>query len=218
MLDRTLFIDIETAPEKEHFEELSEAKQELWRKFKDRDGEMAYEELVDSYKEAGLKAEFGRIVCISVGVWQGDSIRTKSYVGSERDILTSLFSTLESYNVKRHFLCGHNIKEFDVPFVLRRALVHRITPPDFLVMHGKKPWELKHFYDTMEHWGQGVWKYRVSLALLCEIFNVPSPKSDIDGSQVGAAFYRGEIDRIARYCEADVTATIRLTQKLNHGD
>lgn len=87
-------------------------------------------------------------------------------------------------------LCGHNIKEFDVPYVCRRALVNGISLPTILNVQGKKPWETQ-FIDTMAMWKFGDYKKYTKLSLLCEIFGIPTPKDDITGADV-TRVYREE--------------------------
>ena len=129
-----------------------------------------------------------------------------TFQGEEADLLKE-FSSLLSKHSSWH-LCGHNAKKFDFPYISKRMLVHHIPLPPQLSTQGMKPWEVPH-HDTMEMWKFGSW-YSSSLELLCAVFGIPSPKGDIDGSQVGTVFYQGEIDRIVRYCENDVVALIQL--------
>jgi hypothetical protein len=98
-------------------------------------------------------------------------------------------------------LCGHNAKEFDIPFLARRMIINQIALPDKLNLFGKKPWEIPHL-DTLELWKFGDYKHYTSLKLMCKVLGIPSPKGDIDGSQVGHVFYVDkDIDRIVAYCE-----------------
>ena len=111
-------------------------------------------------------------------------------------------------------LCGHNIKEFDVPYICRRLLIHQMPAPKMFDIAGKKPWETKHLLDTLELWKFGDNKNYTSIKLLTAVFDIPSPKDDIDGSQVGRVFYEeGDVERIARYCEKDVVAVMQLILK-----
>jgi uncharacterized protein YprB with RNaseH-like and TPR domain len=111
-------------------------------------------------------------------------------------------------------MCGHNVKEFDFPFIARRMLIHGIKIPDKLNLMGKKPWEVPHL-DTLELWKFGDYKHFTSLKLLTKVLGVPSPKDDIDGSEVAKVFYKDkDIDRIATYCEKDVIAVAQIILKL----
>lgn len=143
------------------------------------------------------------------------SFRVKSFAGDdEAQILNDFFDLLNShYNQKYHRLCGHNIKEFDIPYICRRAMVNNIALPDIIDTAGKKPWEVNHL-DTLEYWKFGDRKNFTSLDLLCRINNIQTPKDDISGEQV-AGVYRNDKDlaRIQTYCEKDVVATARLYLK-----
>jgi DNA polymerase elongation subunit (family B) len=231
-LGKILFIDIETVRLTATFTELSPALQELWQ----RKARTLYpqipeevwteEQLEHNFREkASVYAEFGKIICISMGFAYKEKetntyrIRLKSFCqASEREILTSFCALLERHyaNPLHSALCGHNIKEFDIPFICRRLLIQGIPLPEILKVSGKKPWDLQHLIDTMEMWKFGDWKSYTSLKLLTAIFDIPSPKDDIDGSQVGKVYWEAQdILRIARYCEKDVLATIQVYQRLN---
>jgi predicted PolB exonuclease-like 3'-5' exonuclease len=172
---------------------------------------------------AGIFAEFGKIVCISVGVVYRDKeskelrVRLKSFADEdEKQLLSKFAQLLNQYytNLNRQYLCGHNIKEFDVPYICRRMVIHQLELPAMLDVTGKKPWETKHLLDTMELWKFGDRKSFTSLKLLAAALGFPSPKDDIDGSQVGRVFWEEkDLDRIAHYCEKDVLATVQLLRR-----
>ena len=221
-LENILFLDIETVPENENFNELSDAKKELWAlktKYQ-RKEEFSAEEF---YDRAGIWAEFGKIVCISVGhfVFQGDlrKFRVTSFFGDEVTLLKDFKNLLNThYNDARHLLCGHNGKEFDFPYIARRMIIHNISLPHKLNLFGKKPWEIPHL-DTMELWKFGDFKNFTSLKLLTNILGIPSPKDDIDGSEVRDVFYNEkEIDRIVTYCEKDTIAVAQIFLRLRGDD
>ena len=215
-IDDILFFDIETVPQEKSFEEVSEPMQELWDK-KSRYFRKEDETPADVYQRAGIYAEFGKIVCISVGfirlVDEIKTFRVKSYAGEDEKALLTDFAAMLTRSKQRH-LCGNNIKEFDVPFVARRMLINGIKLPEMLNIAGKKPWEV-NFIDTLDLWKFGDYKHYTSLNLLTNIFGIPSPKDDIDGSEVARVFYEDkDIDRIAVYCEKDVLATTQLFLRL----
>ena len=171
-----------------------------------------------SYKEkAGLFAEFNRVVCVSTGYirWSNDGKavgRTKSFYGAdEKAILSEIASLLSSSKLVGYTLCGHNIKGFDIPVLARRMLINQVLPlPKILQVYDKKPWEIP-FKDTMELWRFGDFKNYTKLVLLAKLFDIPSPKMDMDGSHVGDLYWSGDnYEKIARYCEADVRATMNL--------
>lgn len=215
-LENVLFLDIETVPGEAAFESLDADWQNLWEEkskfFRERDGLT----LEDSYERAGVYAEFGKVICISVGFLRqvkGERVyRTTSFFGKDEQKLLSDFANLlnNHYGERKHLLCGHNIKEFDVPFIARRMLVNGVHLPEVINIAGKKPWEVAHI-DTMELWKFGDYKHYTSLKLLAKLFNIPTPKDDIDGSQVASVFYEeDDLDRIETYCRKDVLATVQL--------
>ncbi len=210
--DRILFLDIETVPQYASFDDVPERFQQLWAKKSlslSRDGSIEPDEL---YQRAGIYAEFGKIICISVGFITGDELRLKSFYGDdEKALLADFIQLLDNhYNSPQHFLCGHNGKEFDFPYLCRRILIHGLTLPYLLDTAGKKPWEVTHI-DTMELWKFGDYKNYTSLDLLTAIFDIPTPKDDIDGSQVRIVYYEeDDLERIMEYCQKDVTATVQL--------
>lgn len=194
---KELFIDIETAPLYEGLEGYPKVlREKLVQKYPE-----------DGYSMAGLHAEFGQIVCISVGYMEGEQVHTKSLVGSEQTILIDLGIMMK----RQYKIVGHNILDFDLPFIQRRYVINDLKVPQSIQTSGKKPWDLEAMIgDTMVMWSGTQWKYRVSLNVLCELLGVKSPKGDMDGSKVGEAFYNGEIDRIVKYCEGDVVATAKV--------
>lgn len=215
-IEKILFLDIETVPNTDSFENLSEDMQMLWDKKSStfRTEEQTAEEV---YQRAGIYAEFGRIVCISVGYIKVDAegIKTfysKSFAGEDECLILSEFSKLieKNYSSADKFICGHNIKEFDMPYIARRMLINGLPLPSILDIAGKKPWEVS-FLDTLELWKFGDYKNYTSLNLLTHIFGIPTPKDDIDGSQVASVFYNEhDINRISVYCEKDILATAQV--------
>jgi hypothetical protein len=213
-LSDILFLDIETVPESENFQDLPEEKRLLWEAktaYQRKEGQSAKE----FYSRAGIWAEFGKIVCISVGYFmfqdEGKCFRTTTFYGKEKQLLSEFKILLEKhFNSKDKLLCAHNGKEFDFPFIARRMVIQQIQLPPKLNLFGKKPWEVAHL-DTLELWKFGDYKHYTSLKLLTSILNIPSPKSDIDGSQVRNVFYEdSDIYRINSYCERDVVAIAQI--------
>ncbi len=212
-LENILFIDIETAPVQYKYTALSATEKELW------DKKMFYAKDTtpeQQYSKAGIYAEFAKVVCIGLGFIAEGKFRTKAIAGKDEKEILMEFSTLLSqhFNTKEHFLCAHNGKEFDYPFICRRLLVNGIALPKLLQIQGFKPWEVKHL-DTMEMWRFGDIKNFTSLNLLAHIFGIPSPKDDIDGSQIAKVFYEDDnIQRIKTYCLKDVITLVRIYQCL----
>jgi len=220
--ENILFLDIETVPEVENFEDLPKDKQELFslKTQYQRKEEITPEEF---YDRAGIWAEFGKIVCISVGYFTNfNSAKrifrvTSFFEDDEVVVLTKFKNLLEShFNKSQHLLCGHNGKEFDFPFIARRMIIHNIALPDKLNLFGKKPWEIAHL-DTMELWKFGDYKHFTSLKLLTSILGIPTPKDDIDGSEVAEVYYKEKnIKRIATYCEKDTIAVAQVLLRFNN--
>lgn len=221
-LENILFLDIETVPEEENFGLLDEEKKELFglKTQYQRKEDYTPEEF---YDRAGIWAEFGKIACISVGyfTFRGDvrHFRVTSFYGEEKKILQD-FSTLLNthFNQPQHIMCGHNAKEFDFPFIARRMIINQVQIPNKLNLFGKKPWEVPHL-DTLEMWKFGDFKHYTSLKLLTKVLNIPSPKDDISGSEVGHVYYvEKDIDRIIIYCEKDVIAVAQIMLRLRRED
>ena len=213
-LNDILFLDIETVPLHEQYSELSAETQMLWEEKTryQRKEEFSAEEF---YDRAGIWAEFGKIVCISVGYFsfrhQQRTFRVTSFTGEEKNLLED-FSRLvnEHFSRPNKLFCAHNGKEFDFPYISRRMIINGIEIPQKLQLFGKKPWEIPHL-DTMEMWKFGDYKHYTSLKLLAHILGIPSPKDDIDGSEVRNVFYNeGDIDRIATYCEKDTITVAQI--------
>ncbi len=217
-LENILFLDIETVPEKENFTELDATKQNLWehKSQYQRKEEVTAETF---YERAGIWAEFGKIICISVGFFtqkgSEKQFRVTSYFGDEIRILKDFKSLLEThFNQSKHVLCAHNGKEFDFPYLARRMLINSIKLPNKLNLFGKKPWEVPHL-DTLELWKFGDYKTYTSLKLLTNVLGIPSPKDDIDGSEVYRVYYKDKnIDRIITYCEKDTIAVAQIFLRL----
>lgn len=221
-LKHLVFLDIETVSGSPNFESLEPDMQTLWEKkstFLRRDEEVSLSELY--FDRAAIYSEFGKIICISIGILYHDkedqlNIRIKAIrFENEKELLEEFVALLhDKMDENKIQLCGHNAKEFDFPYICRRMLINGVTLPPYLQLSGKKPWEIKHL-DTMEMWKFGDYKSFTSLALLTAVFNIPSPKDDIDGSDVNRVYYREEgLERIAEYCNRDVLATAQVYLKI----
>ncbi|WP_136468165.1 3'-5' exonuclease [Flagellimonas onchidii] len=219
-LENILFLDIETVPQKPDFDQLDETAQLLWEQKSQyqRKDEITAEEF---YERAGIWAEFGKVICISVGyfTFKGDTrnFRVTSFSGEEKELLTAFKQLLqEHFSLAKHLLCAHNGKEFDFPYIARRMIINGINLPYKLDLFGKKPWEVPHL-DTMELWKFGDYKHYTSLKLLSHVLGIPSPKEDMDGSMVKDVFYKdNDLDRIVTYCELDVVTTAQVFLKLRN--
>ena len=219
-----LILDIETVSLKPGFSQLPDHLQKHWERkagFIRNEGELPVDELF--FERAGIYAEFGKVIVISVGFYNelesGEiELRVKSYADDdEKNLLTTFKSFLDSkFDQQILRLCAHNGKEFDFPYLSRRMLINGIKLPTALDLSGKKPWEINHL-DTLEMWKFGDRKSFTSLDLLTTIFDIPSSKTDIDGSKVNQIYYQEEngLDRIKEYCSGDVIATAQLYLRLN---
>lgn len=224
-LSNILFVDIECVPQEASFFDLDDDLKSLWEKKWGRllqsssiDDETTMDDLYDN--RSWIFAEFGKIIVISVWYfarnenWTSE-FRLKSFYGDdERLLLQDFFDLLNNhYSKSFHQLCGHNVKEFDVPYICRRATVHGLELPNIIDSQGKKPWEVNHI-DTLELWKFWDRKNFISLDLLCRVLSVQTPKTDISGEQV-ARVYRDDKDlaRIKQYCERDVVAVAEVLLK-----
>jgi 3'-5' exonuclease len=230
-LQEIIFLDIETVPAFRTIEEMPEDLRTIWiesfgskksRKnpSKDPDPEVKEEKKDDcsyNYNEAGLYAEFGKIICISLGRFEGGTDDSHLKVHSlsahnEKEILVQLSTIFEKYPAFK--LCAHNGKGFDFPFLGRRFILNHLQLPLQLNILGKKPWEIPHL-DTMELWSFGSRQSNVKLKLLCAAFGLPCPKDDIDGSMVRTVYYeQNDLPRIVRYCEKDVVSLAMVYKKI----
>lgn len=227
-LSRIMFLDIETVPQTPDITGLTEELAHLW----DDKFAMIHKRMPEKYAQettaaeafvnsAGIYAEFGKIVCISVGFIHLQEnemhFRTKSFAShNERQLLRDFTQMLARFcQTKEHTLCGHNIKEFDIPYICRRMLINGLELPPIFRIAGKKPWEIC-FIDTLELWKFGDYKNYTSLKLLTAVFGIPTPKDDIDGSQVAQVYYKeNDLARISTYCQKDVVATAQVFLRMN---
>lgn len=214
-LNRVLFLDIETVPQFPSYKKLKKDWKELWdRKAQVLGLDPDNQEL--GYQRAGIYAEFGKIICISLGAirfQKGKRVfRIKSIYGDDEHELLLNFCNLmkEQFSNGDTLLCAHNGKEFDFPYLARRILINGLALPELLDIAGRKPWEIQHL-DTMHLWKFGDYKSYTSLALLCQLFDIPSPKEDMAGGDVSTVYYQDEdLERIVRYCESDVLSVAQL--------
>jgi 3'-5' exonuclease len=214
-VEDVLFLDIETVPGTSSYNLLDPLMQVLWDK-KSKQFRSAEQTSGDVYERAGIYSEFGKIICISVGMIKEKNpfhFRLKSFYGDDEKSLLSDFSAMLSKFSKTNkeaLLCAHNGKEFDYPYIARRMIINGLIIPDILDNAGKKPWEIK-LLDTMDLWKFGDYKNYTSLDLLTSILGIPSPKDDIDGSMVAGVYYgEKDLERIVRYCEKDVLAIAQV--------
>ncbi len=208
-VEKILFLDIETVPVVYKYDSLEEGTKDLWNKKWQYNKDITPEQ---QYAKAGIYAEFAKVVCIGLGYYHQNKFRVKTIASAnEKEILEQFAELLQQhFNTDLHFLCAHNGKEFDFPFLCRRFLINNLVLPKLLQLQGKKPWEVKHI-DTMELWKFGDVKNFSSLNLLAHVFEIPSPKDDMDGSMVSKTFYEeNDLPRIEKYCMKDVITLTRV--------
>jgi 3'-5' exonuclease len=215
-----IFLDIETVPQYPDYYSAPKEWQELWNKKAEKLAANEEDDPVTLYGKAGIYSEFGKIICISVAYVKNEKLYVKSFYSEndEKQLLTE-FAEMVNTNFERNpqiLLCAHNGKEFDFPYISRRMVIHQVPLPEVLKTQEKKPWEIKNI-DTMELWKFGDFKNYTSLNLLAYIFNIPSPKDDIDGSMVYETFYVEKgLERIVKYCEKDVITVAQLLRAYNY--
>lgn len=222
--ENILFLDIETVPVVQSFDELTETYKELWNNKMKYFQEKEDKTPAELYEKAGIYAEFGKIICISVGIIsyknENKFFRIKSFCGDDEQKILSGFIDLlnKSFNYEKHFLCAHNGKEFDFPYIARKILLNQLKLPRLLDIAGKKPWEVK-LLDTLELWKFGDYKHYTSLDLLTNIFDISTPKDDIKGSDVARVYWEEkDIQRIVDYCQKDVLAVAQLLMRYKGED
>jgi 3'-5' exonuclease len=216
-----LFIDIETVASTDDYASMDERLKVQWSRkanFFRRDANLTDEQLF--HERAGIHAEFGKIVCVAVGKYldheSGElGLKTKVYCDdNEADLLVNFKQMVEKFDAANLRFCAHNGKEFDYPYLCRRMLINSIPLPAVLNLSGKRAWEVPHL-DTMELWKFGDFKHYTSLDLLAALFQVPSSKTDMDGSQVNYVYHHDkDLEKIAEYCRADVIVLAQLFLKL----
>lgn len=218
-----LFIDIETVPAVENYQQLTDEWKDLWNHkagmlLRNREAETPE----SVYDRAGIYAEFGKIVCISCGCLQGAGSDRKLIIKSfysddERRLLLDFADMLKKWsNDPSKALCAHNGKEFDYPFICRRMIINGVSIPEALQISGRKPWELTRLLDTMEMWKFGDYKSYTQLRLLAHVLGIPSPKDDIDGSMVADVYWKERnLERIATYCQKDVITLAQVLLRMH---
>jgi uncharacterized protein YprB with RNaseH-like and TPR domain len=218
-----LFLDIETVPQYADYHSLPKDWKELWDikggyLIRSKDTETTE----SIYPRAGIYAEFGKIICIGCGFISGEgenkSITIKSFYGdNEKLVLAEFCDMLNKWSAKEQkWLCAHNGKEFDFPYLCRRLIINQIPIPSILNVSGKKPWEVNH-YDTMELWKFGDYKSFTSLNLLAHTLGVPTSKDDIDGSMVWSVYWNDkDLNRIVTYCQKDVVTMAQIFLRMNN--
>ncbi|MDB5231987.1 MAG: 3-5 exonuclease [Chitinophagaceae bacterium] len=211
---RLLLLDIETVPIVPRLNDLPDVTRSLWSA---RISKTMPENTdpADAWRSrAGIMAEFAKIICISTGYFYKDDsgntcLRLKNLLSDDEPLLLQQFCELVTkYQAVNHsfLFAGHNIKEFDIPFLCRRMMINFMQLPACMQINGAKPWEV-NMLDTLQWWKFGDYKNYISLNLLAHVLGVPSPKTDMDGSMVQDVYYVDkDLERISAYCQKDVEA------------
>jgi predicted PolB exonuclease-like 3'-5' exonuclease len=226
-LTKILFLDIETVGIEKDYDTCVEKRPEIAKQF---DKYMDWfikrfpEDVTDidpkNYmfsRRAALVPEFAKIVCISVAfVMDNGTIKKQTFSGDdEKQVLKEAQSTLNKCGKLDFFLCGHNLKNFDIPMMAKRMIINNLLPPSILPSYDTKPWEIKAI-DTKEVWQYGAYTAIGSLDLMCTSLEVPSPKEgDVTGDKVHDCYWNKDmLPEISAYCERDVLVLIDVIKKL----
>ena len=223
-LRNLLFLDIETVSGEKNYADLSPRFQELWKhKHSQLNTDSAISIESSYFDRAAIYAEFGKIICIGLGfvMYNEDNelcIKIKVIADKDEKVVLNEFRHIlvEKFKGKTPYLCAHNGKEFDFPYICRRMLINQISIPEVLNIQDKKPWEVKH-YDTLELWKFGDRKAYTSLELLAAVFDIETSKSDLDGSKVNEFYYlKNQLVQIALYCGKDVAVLVQVFLAIHH--
>jgi hypothetical protein len=213
-----LVLDIETVPGVPHYQKLTDEWKQLWFDKVSKTMPENFSPEESYFEKAAILAEFGRVICISTGFFyrgtKGETcFKLKSLAGDDEHKLLRDFIELAGRFIEKRgkfAFCGHNIKEFDIPYLCRRMLIQQVALPDYLQLSGMKPWET-NLLDTMQLWKFGDFKNYVSLKLLSAVLDIPTPKDDMDGSMVRSVYYEeNDLPRITAYCQKDVVAVANI--------
>jgi predicted PolB exonuclease-like 3'-5' exonuclease len=168
-------------------------------------------------RRSALVPEFAKIVCVSVSfVTDKGEIKSQTFSGDdEKQVLLDSQTLLERCGKLGFYLCGHNLKNFDIPMLAKRMVINGLLPPSILPSYDTKPWEIKAI-DTKEIWQFGSYTSIGSLDLMCTCMDIPSPKEgEITGEKVHDAYWiDGKLKEIAEYCERDVKVLVDVIKKL----
>lgn len=235
-----MFLDCETIPRWMDYNSMPANFQELYlKRFESKlpedidNADALNYHIAEHYdKNAGLYAEYNQIICVVLGYMKADKLIIKRFISDKEGLLLEkvwevlMSSAIMEKNAKTGTLylrsdsrlVAHNGMEFDFPMLFRRMLANGILIPPILNSIGKKPWEMQ-LDDTMKIWSGTAWNYKVSLDLLCALFNIKSPKQEITGADIGRIWYETKkenspaaetklFEDIGSYCERDVVALV----------
>ena len=227
-LTKILFLDIETVGIEKDYDTCLEKRPELAKQFdkyydwflkrfpEDKEIEVNQKNHVFATRTA-LVPEFAKIVCVSVAfVMENGEIKKQSFSGdNEHDLLMEVRTLLDRCSKLDFYLCGHNLKNFDIPMLAKRMIINGIRPSKMLPSYDTKPWEIKAI-DTKDIWQYGAYSAIGSLDLMCACLDIPTPKDGpINGGMVHEAYWSGgRLPEIVEYCEKDVDVLINAILQL----
>jgi len=213
------YFDIEVAGQYKDFETFNRMDQRgaiLFRKkYEKMNWIDKYTSVDDAYIDnAGIIPTYGKIVCISFGYLDNNGIeRISSFYGDdEKDIVNKFNQLLKKIEKKSFNLCGFRVAYFDIPWLLHKLNKYGIKPADIIVTHNKKPWEMR-ITDMSDHW-RGKFAWAFSFDEMVYELGLESPKDNMNGSEVHTYYWEGKVDEIKTYCEKDVMACIKVSQKI----
>lgn len=219
-----LFLDIETVRLKNEFADLNDdfkASFEYKTRYaREATEKFNIEDIEELWREKSpLWSEFAKIVCITLGyISSDDKLKLRSYAShNEKEMLTDFVRDLTLFynNNPKIKLVGHAVTGFDIPTIMRRCIVNQVEMNPLIDCSNKKPWEVPTI-DTLTAWKASGY-YSASLINVATALGVPSSKSDIDGSQVSDVYWKdNDLERIVRYCEADVLCTANVARVLRY--
>ena len=213
-LSKLLFFDIETCGRYRNFEDLEREDPTLAEAWKSKATRMGAADPVSFYREkVALFPEYGRIACLSYGVHREGVTQIRSVTAeNEQELMKKLYALFLKATNSDLIPTGWNIKNFDIPWLQRKFLMHGMEIPACVASFNRKPWEV-NILDLKELW-KGFSNLEVNFEEAVLSMGINTPKSDIDGSKVHSCYWAGEHDRIATYCEKDVQAMIELGIKI----
>jgi predicted PolB exonuclease-like 3'-5' exonuclease len=230
-ITKILFLDIETVgccPDFEVCQNLNESIADQFSKYFDwflkrfpednmiGESEMEWKNEVFK-KRAALVPEFAKIVCVSMAfVMDKGEIKKQTFSGDdEKELLLQVRNLLDRCQKLDFYLCGHNLKNFDIPMLAKRMIINGIMPSKLLPSYDTKPWEVKAI-DTKEIWQYGAYSSIGSLDLMCTCLDIPTPKDgEVTGDKVHTAYWEQQkLKEISEYCEKDVVVLVDAIKKL----
>jgi predicted PolB exonuclease-like 3'-5' exonuclease len=227
-LTKILFLDIETVGIEKDYDTCLEKRPELAKQFdkyydwflkrfpEDKEIEIDQKNKVFASRTA-LVPEFAKIVCMSVAfVMDNGDIKKQTLSGDdEKEVLLQVRNLLDRCHKLDFYLCGHNLKNFDIPMLAKRMIINGIMPSKLLPSYDTKPWEVKAI-DTKEIWQYGSYTSIGSLDLMCSCLDIPTPKDgEVTGEKVHESYWEKQmLKEISEYCERDVVVLIDTIKKL----